>query len=180
MWVPTVASGSSGSGPYTYTITRNLDGSGANNWTAGDAVFNTGTTNSGFIDLYSSAGVISGSGPTIVGNVRTGTTYNNTFPGVHFVYDVSQNVLARASYSKSITRPVPTSLLPTLVPNETNQTLSGGNPDRDHKNAIEKKSFRKFPAIFQIRWPDHQWSPASGISNTGIRLSSAENGCVRK
>lgn len=75
-WIA-VASGSSGSGPYTYTITRNLDGSGANNWTAGDAVFNTGTTNSGFIDLYSSAGVISGSGPTIVGNVRTGTTYNN-------------------------------------------------------------------------------------------------------
>lgn len=75
-WIA-VASASSGSGPYTYTITRNLDGSGANNWTAGDAVFNTGTTNSGFIDLYSSAGVISGSGPTIVGNVRTGTTYNN-------------------------------------------------------------------------------------------------------
>ncbi|TXH54162.1 MAG: tail fiber domain-containing protein [Desulfurellales bacterium] len=75
-WIA-VASASSGSGPYTYTITRNLDGSGANNWVAGDAVFNTGTTNSGFIDLYSSAGVISGSGPTIVGNVRTGTTYNN-------------------------------------------------------------------------------------------------------
>lgn len=78
-WIA-VASASSGSGPYTYTITRNLDGSGANNWTAGDAVFNTGTTNSGFIDLYSSAGVISGSGPTIVGNVRTGTTYNNIAP----------------------------------------------------------------------------------------------------
>lgn len=75
-WIA-VASAASGAGPYTYTITRNLDGSGANNWTAGDAVFNTGTTNSGFIDLYSSAGVISGSGPTIVGNVRTGTTYNN-------------------------------------------------------------------------------------------------------
>jgi hypothetical protein len=75
-WIA-VASAVSGSGPYTYTITRNLDGSGANNWTAGDAVFNTGTTNSGFIDLYSTAGVISGSGPTIVGNVRTGTTYSN-------------------------------------------------------------------------------------------------------
>ncbi len=62
------------------------------------------------------------------GKATAGTKYNNTFPGVHFVYDVSENVLARASYSKSITRPVPTSLLPTLVPNETNQTLSGGNP----------------------------------------------------
>ena len=62
------------------------------------------------------------------GKVTAGTKYNNTFPGLHFVYDVAENVQARASYSKSITRPVPTSLLPTLVPNETNQTISGGNP----------------------------------------------------
>lgn len=77
-----VASASSGSGPYTYTITRNLDGSGANNWTAGDAVFNTGQTGSGWIDLYSIRGVKSASetGPTIVGNVRTSSTYNAWSP----------------------------------------------------------------------------------------------------
>lgn len=63
------------------------------------------------------------------GKATAGTKYNNTFPGLHFVYDVAQDVQARASYSKSITRPTPTSLLPTLVPNETTQTLSGGNPD---------------------------------------------------
>lgn len=75
-----ITSGPSGSGPYTYSVTRNLDGSGANDWFAGDAILNTGTTGDGFIDLYSVAGVISGSGPTIVGNVRTGTTYNNIAP----------------------------------------------------------------------------------------------------
>jgi hypothetical protein len=75
-----VTSGPSGTGPYTYTVTRNLDGSGANAWTAGDAVFNTGTTGDGFIDLYSVAGVLGGAGPTIVGNARTGTTYNNVAP----------------------------------------------------------------------------------------------------
>lgn len=78
-----VTSGASGSaGAYIYSVTRNLDGSGANNWTAGDAVFNTGTTGDGFIDLYSVNGVIPGStvGPTIVGNVRTGTTYSNIDP----------------------------------------------------------------------------------------------------
>lgn len=73
-----ITSGPSGGGPYTYTVTRNLDGTGANDWFAGDAVFNTGTTGDGFIDLYSVHGVKSASqfGPTIVGNIRTGTTYN--------------------------------------------------------------------------------------------------------
>ncbi|MGE0362788.1 MAG: tail fiber domain-containing protein [Vicinamibacterales bacterium] len=78
-----VTSGASGSaGAYTYSVTRNLDGSGANDWVAGDAVFNTGTTNDGFIDLYSVNGIVPGStaGPTIVGNVRTGTTYSNIEP----------------------------------------------------------------------------------------------------
>lgn len=76
-----VASGASGGGPYTYTVTRNLDGTGANQWYAGDALLDTGTTGDGFIDLYSTAGILSsGSGPTIVGNVRTGTTYNAYAP----------------------------------------------------------------------------------------------------
>jgi hypothetical protein len=71
-----------GGANFKYTVTRNLDTSGANDWYAGDAVFNTGTTNDGFIDLYSVAGVLPGStaGPTIVGNVRTGTTYSNLAP----------------------------------------------------------------------------------------------------
>jgi hypothetical protein len=75
-----VTSGASGSGPYTYSVTRNLDGSGANEWYAGDAVANTGTTGDGFIDVYSVSGVLSGAGPTIVGNVRTGTTDSNIAP----------------------------------------------------------------------------------------------------
>lgn len=78
-----VASAPSGVGPYTYTITRNLDGSGANQWYAGDAIFNTGQTGNGFIDLYSVRGVnpaSTQSGPTIVGNVRLSSTYNDWSP----------------------------------------------------------------------------------------------------
>lgn len=67
---------------YDYTVTRNLDGTGANAWTAGDALFNTGQTGNGFIDLYSTRGVNAGTeiGPTIVGNVRTSSTYNAWSP----------------------------------------------------------------------------------------------------
>ena len=72
-----IETGPTGVGPYTYTVTRNLDGSGANQWYAGDALFNTGTTGDGFMDLYSVSGVLAGAGPTIVGNVRNSNTYND-------------------------------------------------------------------------------------------------------
>ena len=64
---------------YSYTVTRNLDGTGANSWYAGDAMFNTGQAGNGFIDLYSIRGVKAASqaGPTIVGNVRNSSTYND-------------------------------------------------------------------------------------------------------
>lgn len=66
-------------GGFRYSVTRNLDGTGANQWYAGDAAFNTGTTGAGFIDLYSVRGVKTSSqvGPTIVGNIRNSATYND-------------------------------------------------------------------------------------------------------
>jgi hypothetical protein len=65
--------------PYVYTVTRNLDGTGADQWFAGDAVFNTGQVGNGFIDLYSIFALkgATQSGPTIVGNVRNSPTYND-------------------------------------------------------------------------------------------------------
>ena len=71
-----------GTGEYGYLVARNADGSGANQWYAGDAAFDTGKTGSGFIDLYSLRGLTNASqiGPTIVGNVRTGAGYNAWAP----------------------------------------------------------------------------------------------------
>ena len=80
---PTTISSTPPDTEYSYTVTRNLDGSGANFWYAGESMFNTGTysggSGDGFIDLYSLQGVDAGStvGPTIVGNVRQSTTYND-------------------------------------------------------------------------------------------------------
>jgi hypothetical protein len=67
------------SGGYRYSVTRDLDGTGANQWYAGDAVFNTRQAGAGWIDLYSVQGVKGNSqlGPTIVGNIRNSATYND-------------------------------------------------------------------------------------------------------
>lgn len=76
-----VTSGPTGpAGAFVYGVTRDLDGSGANLWIAGDAVLNTGSVGKGFIDLYAVAGLQAGFGPTIVGNVRTGAAFNQWGP----------------------------------------------------------------------------------------------------
>ena len=69
---------------YSYTVQRDLDGTGTNTWYAGDAMFNTGQTGQGWIDLYSLYGIprngqtsTQRAGPTIVGNVRTSSIYND-------------------------------------------------------------------------------------------------------
>lgn len=52
-WVQ-VTSGPTGSAsPYTYGFTRNLDGTGANDWAAGAAIVNTGQAGTGWFDVYS-------------------------------------------------------------------------------------------------------------------------------
>lgn len=61
----------------SYSVTRDLDGSGANSWDAGAAVFDTGTTGTGWIDLFAVTGTKGTEvGPTICGDERTGSTYN--------------------------------------------------------------------------------------------------------
>src|SRR5699024_8988787 len=76
-----VTSGASGSGPYTYSVTRNVDGSGANSWNAGDGIFNTGgTAGFGFIEQYATNSLTTGvstAGPAVAYQVRTGTGAND-------------------------------------------------------------------------------------------------------
>jgi len=99
-----VIGGPSGSGPYTYSVQRNLDGSGANTWYSGDAVFNTGQINDGFIDIYSEHGTLSSdqAGPTIAGNVRNSTTWNDyetrwAIGNLRGLYGYTEDVYGQAS-----------------------------------------------------------------------------------
>ena len=61
-------------GGYRYTVTRNLDGSGANAWVSGDAVANIGAVaGQGWIELTSTNTARNHLGPTIAIYARTGT-----------------------------------------------------------------------------------------------------------
>lgn len=75
-----VTSAVSGVGPYTYSVTRNLDGSGANSWAAGDAVVDTGTTGAGWIEQFASTALSGAAGPSMIGYLRSGTTYSDYAP----------------------------------------------------------------------------------------------------
>lgn len=70
-----------GDGTYSYSVTRNIDGSGANAWKAGDGIFDTGATAGfGFIEQYATNSLTTGvstSGPSVVYQVRTGTGAND-------------------------------------------------------------------------------------------------------
>ena len=93
---------------YSYTVTRNLDGTGANDWIAGDALVNTGTTGNGWIELYSVYGFprdgqtsTQRAGPTIVGNVRTSTAFNAfrerwAVGNLNGLYDYSSSIYGAA------------------------------------------------------------------------------------
>jgi hypothetical protein len=79
-----VTSGAGGSaGAYTYSVTRDLDTSGANDWPSGTAVVSTGTTGDGLISQYATSSSLPSAlgsaalvGPTMVGAVRTGTAWD--------------------------------------------------------------------------------------------------------
>lgn len=59
---------------------------------------------------------------------KTENTHQGVFPGLHFVYEPVNSLLARASYNKSITRPNTNATLPTLTQNDENRTIVIGNP----------------------------------------------------
>ena len=76
---------------FAWIVARNIEGSTPQGWPAGTALFNTGNTDlsGSFIDIYSlrsvrsnveQGGVGGETGPTIVGNRRTGTAYNAWAP----------------------------------------------------------------------------------------------------
>lgn len=71
-------------GGYRYWAKRNLDGTGANSWVAGDAVVNLGgTAGEGYIDLTATSTIHGALGPTQTFYVRTATlNWNDVKPVV--------------------------------------------------------------------------------------------------
>jgi len=69
-------------GGYRYLVARNLDGSAANTWGAGDALVSLGgAVGEGYIELTSTSTIHNHYGPTIITYVRTSTdTWNSVAP----------------------------------------------------------------------------------------------------
>ena len=53
--------------------------------------------------------------------------YTKAFPSIHFAYDITANLKARASWSTSYGRPTIQQLAPTPTVNETTRTVTAGN-----------------------------------------------------
>lgn len=80
-WMEILDAGT-GAGPYTHAVTRDLGSDGLGTWLEYDVVVNTGQNGDGFIDMFagSEIGPTVSIGPTIRGNVRFGTAYDDFRP----------------------------------------------------------------------------------------------------
>lgn len=63
------------------------------------------------------------------GQVTNRGEYRKVFPGLHFVYELRDGLLVRASYNTSISRPPPPNTLPITTSNVDTRTVSVGNPN---------------------------------------------------
>lgn len=78
-----ITGGPTGAGPYTYTVDRDEDGSGANDWSEGAGVVNSGySLNAGLIEITSTSTVFSHLGPVIAIYNREDTTWDGQVPVV--------------------------------------------------------------------------------------------------
>jgi TonB-dependent receptor len=66
---------------------------------------------------------------------RRSGDYRNVFPGVHFKYEFSRNLLTRLSYATNIGRPNIGQLIPRTTVNYDNSTVSSSNPGLEPQTA---------------------------------------------
>jgi len=64
-----------------------------------------------------------------VGESFGNNSHKETFPGIHFIYEPVDGLMARFSYNKAISRPDIAAILPTITANDVAQTITVGNPN---------------------------------------------------
>lgn len=73
-----------------------------------------------------------------------GQVYTEVLPQVHFKVNIIEGIDVRLAYTETLSRPDYYNLVPFRNVNEPEQTLSEGNPDLKHTNAINYDAFVSF------------------------------------
>lgn len=87
-----ITSAPSTTAPYVYTVTRNFDGSGINDWNAGAGVASTGIVGDGYIDLYSLRSVLGQAIPYVYNFDASPGSYSVNYGGIKAIRPFTEGV----------------------------------------------------------------------------------------
>jgi len=90
------------------------------------------------------------------------SNYSNWLPGFHFTYKPTQKINVRASYARTLSRPGYSKLVPFYNQNNTNQTISKGNP------ALKAADANNFDLMFEY-YSDHLNFITAGLFHKKIK-----------
>ncbi|MES2693290.1 MAG: TonB-dependent receptor [Verrucomicrobiota bacterium] len=115
------------------------------------------------------------------GNRRSNRSdYRNVFPGLHFKYDVSAGLLARASYSTGIGRPNFTTIIPNDSVNDAAQRVTANNtslrPQRSDNFDVTLEYYFKPAGMFTVGAFMKEIDDFIFMTDRGLIAAGADNG----
>ena len=115
------------------------------------------------------------------GNRRTNRSdYRNFFPGVHFKYDSSAGLLARASYSTGMGRPNFTTIIPNDSVNDTTQRVTANNtslkPQQSDNIDVTLEYYFKPAGLFSVGVFSKEIDDFIFQSDRGLIPAGTDNG----
>ncbi len=112
--------------------------------------------------------------------VTNRATYRNYFPGIHFRYEITERLLARASYSTGIGRPSFDTIIPNNSVNDTTQVVTANNtslkPQRARNFDVTLEYYFKPAGMFSVGVFEKKIKDFIFSTNAGVIGPGADNG----